>query len=346
VFTIVNDGVDDLQKGNNKSVGGTSVSPNKKNNPNEHPMFRDNGMCYTCEHLPKEKTPAIWSKIVEPSAVAQGNCGLVPVATVGVDIASLLELDRHPGQAQASSKISNHEFKPLWFVSRDKVSHLDRERAVHATARSPSPERLHPSQIPKSESEHAGPETKPRPVSANKSSIEGFVPFLPSDRYARCLDVYVSVEMCHNCSEHRWLAWHDEPKYDQQATNALHVVLATIAECGFPVRVFAYKVKAEHTRLSSLEVNMAVRTTHVGKDKTQDTNGHDHNHDVEKICNSLDDNLKWLSEISDHSGTTKDDPLKNNGGTSLYAQEMKRLAGLRGNRWLVANLHSKLETLK
>jgi hypothetical protein len=130
VFTIVNDGVDDLQKGNNKSAGGTSVSPNKKNNPNEHPMFRDNGICYTCEHLPKEKTPAIWSKIVEPSAVAQGNCGLVPVATVGVDIASLLELDRHPGQAQASSKISNHEFKPLWFVSRDKVSHLDRERII------------------------------------------------------------------------------------------------------------------------------------------------------------------------------------------------------------------------
>ena len=41
---------------------------------------------------------------------------------------------------------------------------------------------------------------------------------------------------------YRWLAWHDEQKYLQKANQALEIVLSAIVECGFPVRVFAYKV--------------------------------------------------------------------------------------------------------
>jgi hypothetical protein len=60
------------------------------------------------------------------------------------------------------------------------------------------------------------------------------------------------------------------------------------------------------------------------------------------VYHSLDDNLKWLSELSDQQAHAQD------GSFSLLTPELEkmRLQGLRGNHWSVANLHSKLHTSK
>jgi hypothetical protein len=187
-----------------------------------------NDVCFQCEDCPTETHPCIWSKILPTASLG----GAVVGTTVNID--QLLDMDT-PSIVRS---VSSPHAKPLWWVSKDKCSHLDR---------SASPERMQNGMLDGGRADHGSVEPKATTSNAQiKETIykksDNFVAFLPSDRYARCLDVYLSVEMCHNCAEHRWLAWHDEDKYDRQASQALKTVLATISECSFPVRVFAYKV--------------------------------------------------------------------------------------------------------
>ena len=70
-----------------------------------------------------------------------------------------------------------------------------------------------------------------------------FFPFLP--RLSTSYDLVLVVEQCVSCHLHTMSLSHNEKKYTKIADNILESISTFILECKFPVRLFAYKVKAK-----------------------------------------------------------------------------------------------------
>jgi hypothetical protein len=84
-----------------------------------------------------------------------------------------------------------------------------------------------------------------------------FIPFLPS--HAQHLDMFLSIEQCCDCDEHKWSLWHDEGRYDGNGSNILIDITTMMISKLYPVRVYAYRVKPGRSRVGAFEVTLSVK---------------------------------------------------------------------------------------
>ena len=121
-----------------------------------------------------------------------------------------------------------------------------------------------------------------------------------------------------------------------------------------PPSLSCLQVKADHTRLAALEVNIAVRSSSAKGLRNAGANNNNHNNQHNESC-ALEDHLQWLSGLSKVQTDEKQPQLQQQPQQQQHqhqheqqgsAYERDRLEGLRGTCWVTANLHSKLLTAR
>lgn len=88
-----------------------------------------------------------------------------------------------------------------------------------------------------------------------------YIPFLPS--HPKHLDVFLSIEQCCDCDEHKWSLWHDEGRYDGNGNNILIDITTMMVSNLYPVRLYAYKVKPGRSRVGAFEVTLSVKIDNI-----------------------------------------------------------------------------------
>ena len=89
-----------------------------------------------------------------------------------------------------------------------------------------------------------------------------YVPFLP--KVGERLDVFIGVEQCADCHQHRMSLWHDQKKYRNAGDALLRAAVGAVHRQGYPCRIFAYKAKPNRSRLGALEVTISLRLSGKG----------------------------------------------------------------------------------
>jgi len=89
-----------------------------------------------------------------------------------------------------------------------------------------------------------------------------FVPLTPDS--AERLDLIISMEQCADCHLHSMSVWHDPKKYMGAGDAALRATVAAVFKHGYPVRVYALKVKPSRARIGACELTVALRVNQAG----------------------------------------------------------------------------------
>ena len=218
---------------NNRSVTqhqNTSKPPVSTYNE-EKSILDPRSVCFTLASRGTLRIPIVWSKIVSKGfsdQLSQGpslgskktdasgsSGGSSNVSAVGpVNISFLQDLEKgstnnSSSQRNQSSVSVSPSRKPLWFVSKDPASHLERSPSPSAVLRHMPAATAAATAATTATATAAGTPSHAGNMSNMASEASGvavdiqpYVPFLPSDKYARCLDVYIATEVCHSCKDH------------------------------------------------------------------------------------------------------------------------------------------------
>ena len=150
------------------------------------------------------------------------------------------------------------------------------------------------------------------------------IPYLPPSNISERMDVIITVEQCTDCEEHSMSVWHDPKKYLNSGDALLKNAVLALWQQGYPIRMYAWKVKPNRSRIGAVELTAAVRF----KSSTSSShNKYNKNKSESKllkkdvgIVNKMRNTINNSSSTSNIIGMLPD---KNNDGWYTYTVQSK-----------------------